>query len=61
MYIIVVGGGKVGYYLTKHLLNAGNEVVVIEKNAKKVETIMNDLGGVAIRGYEEPVRVWRLP
>lgn len=50
MYIIVVGGGKVGYYLTRHLLNAGNEVVVIEKNPKKVEMIMNDLGGIAIQG-----------
>ena len=50
MYIIVVGGGKVGYYLTKHLISAGNEVVVIEKNPKKVEIIMNDLGGVAIQG-----------
>lgn len=50
MYIIVVGGGKVGYYLTKHLLNAGNEVVVIEKNPKKVEAIVNDLGGIAIQG-----------
>ncbi|HZQ05416.1 MAG TPA: TrkA family potassium uptake protein [Anaerolineae bacterium] len=50
MYIIVVGGGKVGYYLTKHLLSAGHEVAVIEKNQKKVETIINDLGGVAIQG-----------
>lgn len=50
MYIIIVGGGKVGYYLTKHLLAAGNEVVVIEKNPKKVENIINDLGGVAIQG-----------
>lgn len=50
MYIIIVGGGKVGYYLTKHLINAGNEVVVIEKNPKKVEVIMNDLGGIAIQG-----------
>lgn len=50
MYIIVVGGGKVGYYLSKRLLAAGHEVVVIEKNAKKVEMIINDLGGVAILG-----------
>lgn len=50
MYIIVVGGGKVGYYLTKHLLSEGHEVAVIEKNQKKVETIINDLGGVAIQG-----------
>lgn len=50
MYIIIVGGGKVGYYLTKHLLDSGNEVVVIEKNQRKVENIINDLGGVAIQG-----------
>lgn len=50
MYIIIVGGGKVGYYLAKHLLAAGHEVVVIEKNPKKVEMIINDLGGVAIQG-----------
>lgn len=50
MYIIIVGAGKIGYYLTKHLLSAGHEVAVIEKNAKKVETIINDLGGVAIQG-----------
>ncbi|MCJ7668764.1 MAG: TrkA family potassium uptake protein, partial [Anaerolineae bacterium] len=30
MYIIVVGGGKVGYYLTKSLLEEGHEVLVIE-------------------------------
>ncbi|OQY83882.1 MAG: hypothetical protein B6D41_16405 [Chloroflexi bacterium UTCFX4] len=50
MYIIIVGGGKVGYYLTKHLLAAGHEVAVIEKNPKKVENIINDLGGIAILG-----------
>lgn len=50
MYIIIVGAGKIGYYLTKHLLAAGHEVAVIEKNAKKVEIIINDLGGVAIQG-----------
>src|ERR687884_248436 len=50
MYIIVVGGGKVGYYLTKQLLADGHEVVVIEKNKQKVEQIISDLGGVAIHG-----------
>ncbi len=50
MYIIIVGGGKVGYYLTRHLLASGHEVVVIEKNSKKVEMIINDLGGIAIQG-----------
>ncbi|MGB8645645.1 MAG: TrkA family potassium uptake protein [Anaerolineae bacterium] len=50
MYIIVVGGGKVGYYLTKQLLADGHEVAVIERNKQKVENIANDLGGVAVHG-----------
>jgi trk/ktr system potassium uptake protein len=50
MYIIVVGGGKVGYYLTKQLLGDGHEVAVIEKNKQKVEQIENDLGSVSIHG-----------
>jgi trk system potassium uptake protein TrkA len=50
MYIIVIGGGKVGYYLTKQLLAEGHEVAVIEKNKQKVEQIANDLGSVAIHG-----------
>ena len=32
MYVIVVGGGKVGYYLTKELLAAGHELVLLEKD-----------------------------
>ena len=37
MYIIVVGGGKVGYYLTKTLVHEGYEVFLIEKNPIKCQ------------------------
>lgn len=50
MYIIVVGGGRVGYYLTKALLNEGHEVLIIEKNAIFCETINEEMGSVCIRG-----------
>jgi len=50
MYIIVVGGGRVGYYLTKELLNEGHEVLVIEKSAIVCETIAELLGSICIRG-----------
>jgi trk system potassium uptake protein TrkA len=50
MYIIVVGAGKVGYYLTKSLLSEGEEVLVIEKDAAKAENIVNILNGTAIQG-----------
>ena len=34
MYVVIVGGGKVGEYLASVLLKSGNEVVVIEKDKK---------------------------
>lgn len=50
MYIVVVGGGKVGYHLAKSLLNEGQEVVIIEKNPRKVARFITELGAVAIEG-----------
>ena len=32
MFVLVVGGGKVGYYLAKELIEAGHEVVLMEKD-----------------------------
>ncbi len=50
MYIVVVGGGKVGYHLTRSLLAEGEEVLVIEKEQGKVDRITRELGGTAIQG-----------
>jgi len=50
MYIIVGGGGKVGYYLAKTLINEGHEVLVIEKDKRKCAFIAEELGSVAMRG-----------
>jgi trk system potassium uptake protein TrkA len=50
MYIIVVGGGKVGYYLAKELVEEGHEVLVIEKDAAKAERIAEELGDISLRG-----------
>jgi len=50
MYIIVAGGGKVGYYLAKELVEEGHEVLVIEKDASKCERIAEELGDIALRG-----------
>ena len=38
MYIIVVGAGKVGYYLVKTLLAEGHEVLVSVQNKEGVPT-----------------------
>jgi trk system potassium uptake protein TrkA len=50
MYIIVVGGGRLGYHLTKALLDEGHEVLIIEKNATYCEIINEELGSICIRG-----------
>ena len=50
MYIIVAGGGKVGYYLSQHLLAEGHEVLLIERNPDRVAEINDVLGAVAVAG-----------
>lgn len=48
MYVVVVGGGTVGYYLTKELLAAGHEVVMIEKHPPRARQIADELGSIVI-------------
>jgi trk system potassium uptake protein TrkA len=50
LYMIVVGGGKVGYYLAKELVEEGHEVLVIEQDAAKCERISEELGDIALQG-----------
>lgn len=52
MYIIVVGGGKVGFYLAKELLEEGHEVLIIEKDehGPRSAAIAEELGDVVIQG-----------
>lgn len=50
MYIIVIGGGIVGYPLCRALLSEGHEVLVIEKDAKRCDYLEDNLGSVCIRG-----------
>jgi trk system potassium uptake protein len=39
MFILIVGGGKVGSYLTRALINQHHEVVVVEKFEKKAKAL----------------------
>ena len=50
MYIIIGGGGDVGYYLTKNLLNQGHEVLLLEKSAIRAQTLGEELGQSIFRG-----------
>ncbi len=48
MFVLVVGGGKVGYYLTKELIESGHEVVLMEKDRARADQISDEIGSVVI-------------
>ncbi|HEV3123757.1 MAG TPA: NAD-binding protein [Candidatus Dormibacteraeota bacterium] len=43
-YVIIVGGGKVGYHLARHLIERDYEVTLIEKDKLRAEAIIHELG-----------------
>jgi trk system potassium uptake protein TrkA len=50
MYIIVGGGGDVGYYVTKSLFNQGHEVLLLEKGWTRYQALKEELGQSVFRG-----------
>ncbi|NJD27111.1 MAG: TrkA family potassium uptake protein [Chloroflexi bacterium] len=48
MFVLVVGGGKVGYYLTKELIESGHEVVLMEKDRERASQIADELGSIVV-------------
>jgi len=50
MYVIVVGGGKVGYYLAKSLGEEKQEVLIIEQDAQRCRALSDELGVNVMQG-----------
>jgi trk system potassium uptake protein TrkA len=50
VYVLVAGGGKVGYYLARSLLSENHEVLIIERDRRRADQIAEDLGAVVLRG-----------
>src|ERR1044071_2990407 len=48
MFVLVGGGGKVGYYLTKELIESGHEVVLMEKDRTRAAQIIDELGSIVV-------------
>ncbi len=48
MFVLVVGGGKVGYYLTRELIENGHEVVLMEKDRARADQIADEIGSVVM-------------
>jgi len=57
MYVIVVGAGKVGYYLSKQLIAEGHEVLLMEKDRRRQAMLAEELGDVVMQGDGCEVRV----
>ncbi len=50
MYIIIGGGGDVGYYLSKSLLSQGHEVLLLEKGGSRYQALSEELGQSVVLG-----------
>ena len=50
MRVCIVGGGKVGYYLAKTLIENSHDIIVIEKNKLVAEKFSNSLGVPVVLG-----------
>jgi trk system potassium uptake protein TrkA len=49
-YAVIVGGGKIGYYLTRSLINNNYEVLLMDKSPSVYRTLSADLGDVVMQG-----------
>ena len=50
MYVIVIGGGKVGYFLSRDLAERGDEVTLVEKDPQRADWLEGQLGSIVVRG-----------
>ncbi|MDE3229022.1 MAG: TrkA family potassium uptake protein [Chloroflexota bacterium] len=50
MYILIGGGGQVGYYLARELLKQDHEVLLLDKDQRRVNQLALELGAAVARG-----------
>lgn len=50
MYAIVIGGGQVGYFLCRDLLERGDEVTLVERDPARAEWLESQLGSCVMLG-----------
>ena len=48
MFVIVVGGGKVGYFLARELIGSGHEVALMERDRVRSAQITEEIGSIVI-------------
>lgn len=50
MYILIGGGGQVGYYLARELLRQDHEVLLLDKDQRRVSQLALELGAAVAKG-----------
>jgi len=50
MYILVAGGGKVGFHLAQELIEGNNEVLVIERDPVRAAQVAEEIGDSVMAG-----------
>ena len=56
MYLVIVGGGKIGHPLASSLINEGHEVFVIDRDPGRVAVLQRELGMIATVGDASSLR-----
>jgi trk system potassium uptake protein len=56
MYIVIVGGGRIGRYVARDMVSRGHEVTVIELEAGRVESLVAEAGVLVIEGDAADLR-----
>lgn len=50
MYILIAGGGKVGFHLAEELLRENHEVLVVERDGTRANQVREELSGNVMQG-----------
>ncbi|MHB8172442.1 MAG: potassium channel family protein [Thermincolia bacterium] len=50
MFVVIIGGGRVGFYLAKTLLQQGHRVTMVEKDKDRCMNLQNELGEIIVWG-----------
>ncbi len=56
MYVVIVGGGRIGRYVARDLVRKGHEVCVIELQTDRVESLVAETGVLVIEGDAADLR-----
>jgi trk system potassium uptake protein TrkA len=56
VYVVIVGGGRIGRYVARDLVRKGHEVTVIELQGGRVETLVAETGVLVIEGDAADLR-----